>query len=223
MINATLHTKNVKSAITSVTWHHEIFQRGYTAFIFDCDGTLVDSADVHFTAFREAAKEQEYSLDRDWYFARTGLDRLTLFREFAEEFERDFDINIAVSRSISRFIEISDRVLPIVETESLVKELSREFPLAVGTNAERSVAEASLGATGMLGFFPEIVSITDGFNPKPSPQIFERAAELLGCAREQTLVIEDSKQGVRAALRAGLDVIEIEEISSSHPNVTASI
>ncbi|MCK8462942.1 HAD family phosphatase [Aliiroseovarius sp. S1339] len=214
MINATLHTKSGRRAITSVTWRDDILQRGYTAFIFDCDGTLVESADVHFTAFREAAKEQKYGLDRDWYFARTGLDRLTLFRQFAEQFASGFDIDAAVTRSISLFVEISDRVLPIVETKSLVKDFSRDFPLAVGTNAERNVAEASLGATGMLGFFNDIVSITDGLKPKPSPEIFERAAELLGCSREKTLVIEDSKQGVIAAQRAGLDVIEIKEITS---------
>ena len=212
MIHATLHTKEGESATTSATWQQDILQRGYTAFIFDCDGTLVESADVHFTAFHEAAKDQNCNLDRDWYFARTGLDRLTLFREFANDTANDFDIEAAVARSISLFTEMSDRVLPIVETERLAKELCRDFPLAVGTNAERSVAEASLTATHMLECFDHVVSISDGFKPKPSPEIFKKAAQLLGAPRLQTLVIEDSKQGVHAALNAGLDVIEIKEI-----------
>ena len=215
MIHATLHTRNGASAITSATWRDEILAKGYTAFVFDCDGTLVESADVHFASFLEAAKEQGCDLDRDWYLARTALDRLTLFREFAADPENDFDVDVAVGRSISIFIGMSDCVSSIVETASLVRDLSRGFPLAVGTNAEKEVAKASLRASDLLDCFDHIVAISDGLKPKPSPEIFAKAADLLGQPLEQTLVIEDSKLGVIAAKKAGMDVIEITGITGT--------
>ena len=212
MITATLHTDDGTTAITSETWLGVIQDRGYTAFIFDCDGTLVESADVHFTSFFKAAAEQGHVLEREWYLARTGLDRISLFHEFAKSAVA-FDIDDAVARSITLFIDISDRVTAIPEIESLVKTLGLTAPLAVGTNAEKHVAHASLQATGLLSHFDEIVAVTDGLAPKPSPEIFSRAADLLGAPRPRTLVIEDSVQGVAAARSAGMDVIEITSIN----------
>ena len=76
MIRAELLTALGKTVTTSETWQNDILQLGYKSFIFDCDGTLVESADVHFTSFQEAAAAQGYELDRDWYSVRTGLDRV---------------------------------------------------------------------------------------------------------------------------------------------------
>ena len=213
MIDAVLHTSDGVINLTSETWQNDILERGYKAFIFDCDGTLVESADVHFASFFKAAGEQGHDLDRDWYLARTGLDRISLFQEFAETVDGDFNIGVAVSRSIGFFIEISSRVTSIAEVESLVNYLGQSYPLAVGTNAEREVAEASLRASGLLHHFDHIVAVTDGLKPKPSPEIFAKASDLLGLPRAQTLVVEDSKQGVAAAKGAGMDVIEITSVN----------
>jgi beta-phosphoglucomutase-like phosphatase (HAD superfamily) len=210
MIRAEHHTATGTKELTSETWQDDILHAGYDAFIFDCDGTLVESAEVHFTSFQEAAAAQGFILDKHWYLARTGLDRESLFREFAREVAVGFDIGEASEHSILRFIEISDRVLPIAETKQLVNFLHRNFPLAVGTNAEKQVAEASLRATNMFNYFDHIVSVTDGMQPKPSPEIFAKAAKLLGQPPNKTLVIEDSDEGVMAAKTAGIDVIKIK-------------
>lgn len=209
MIKATLLTADGSFDITSQTWRDEILKRGYEAFIFDCDGTLVESADVHFASFCKAAEDQGFTLDRNWYLARTGLDRISLFKEFARTNQRCFDVDAAVTVSISRFIEISDQVQPVPEVKDLVQSLWQNYPLAVGTNAEKPVAEASLRATEILRYFDHIVAVSDGLKPKPSPEIFSRAAKLLCTLPSQSLVIEDSHQGVSAARAAGIDVIEI--------------
>jgi HAD superfamily hydrolase (TIGR01509 family) len=91
----------------------------------------------------------------------------------------------------------------------LVKGLQGLHRLAVGTNSERDVAAASLTATGLLGFFDHVVTISDGVPPKPAPDIFMRAAGLLKAEFSQTLVFEDSNEGVQAALTAGMDVVQL--------------
>ncbi|MDA5095562.1 HAD family phosphatase [Aliiroseovarius sp. KMU-50] len=205
MLKARLHARRGVSDLTSDSWQAHCRSAGYHGFIFDCDGTLVESADIHFHAFRMAAHEQGYTLDREWYLARTGLDRVSLFQEFGS----GLNIDRAVERSISIFIENSPRVQLIEQTARLVRSLSGDFPLSVGTNAEAPVAVASLHAVGLLHHFEHIVSISDGFPPKPSPEIFLGAASLMQIPPNKTLVIEDSAQGVNAALAAGMSVIEI--------------
>ncbi len=215
MLKAVLHTANGKINLTSQSWHGVIVERGYDAFIFDCDGTLVESAEAHFASFAAAASAQGFEFERDWYLARTGLDRVSLFRDFAQMKGDAFDIAAAVTKSISIFIETSQRVRSIPETKTLVEALATDHPLAVGTNAEDDVARASLRATGMLDCFDHVVSISNGLLPKPSPDIFTTAQQLMGVPLAQTLVIEDAVQGVTAAKLAGMDVIEIAHRSTA--------
>ena len=207
MITALLHTDDETLEVTSETWSNVITQRGYRAFIFDCDGTLVESSEVHFQSFFQAVTEQGQTLDRDWYLARTGLDRVSLFKEFSQD-KRPLDIERACQRSIEIFVSISDMVGAIQETRLLVQALSKVGPMAVGTNAERPVAEASLQATGLRKYFDHIVAISDGLPPKPAPDIFQHAASLLQFDHG-VLVVEDSVQGVAAAKAGGFDVVQL--------------
>lgn len=208
MITALLHTDGEEVLeITSDTWRNVISQGGYRAFIFDCDGTLVESSEVHFQSFFQAISEQGQALDRDWYLGRTGLDRISLFKEFSAVMQ-PLDIELACKRSIEMFVAMSDKVVAIQDTKRLVEALSKVGPMAVGTNAERPVAEASLQATGLRKYFDHIVAISDGLPPKPAPDIFQHAANLLQ-SDQGVLVIEDSVQGVAAAKAGGFDVIQL--------------
>lgn len=209
MIQARLHSDDETIELTSESWREAIIARGYKGFVFDCDGTLVESAEVHFQSFYQAISDQGQTLERDWYLDRTGLDRVSLFREFSA-LHQPLDIDLACARSIEVFVAMSDQVAVIPETEQLVEALAQIGPMAVGTNAEKPVAEASLRATGLIDYFAHIVAISDGLPPKPAPDIFRRAAELLRL-QAQVLVIEDSPQGVAAAKAGGFPVVQILE------------
>lgn len=209
MLNAVLHTTEDQVKMTSQTWHAGVLGRGYDAVIFDCDGTLVDSTDAHFASFVAAAADQGFVFDRDWYLARTGLDRVSLFEQFANEHADEFDIAKAINQSIATFVQTAHRVTAIAPTQRLVEQLGTNHALAVGTNAEPVVARASLHATGLFEHFDHIVAKTEGLAPKPAPDIFDAARRLLGTESAKTLVVEDSIQGVTAAKHAGMDVIEI--------------
>lgn len=193
----------------SKNWHSEVIAGGYRAVIFDCDGTLVNSSEAHFQSFRAAVRAQGHNLDRSWYEERTGLDRRSLLSAFAAETSGKLDVPLAIQQSIDAFIGSSKRVFPIHETMKLVHGLHPSHPMAVGTNAEVEVATASLCAVNLFDYFETIVSISDGLPAKPAPDIFIQAMQRLGVSAAQTLIFEDSEEGIRAAITAGSDAIQV--------------
>lgn len=209
-MHATLHHNGQSLQVSSPDWLAQIDILGARGVIFDCDGTLVESEQAHFLALQAAVRHQGFELDATWYRARNGLDRLTLFRQFARELAQTLDVEVARAFSIAQFQAHVDAVSPIEATTQLLRKLSdRGFGVAVVTNAERPVATLSLQHIGLLEYLQEVVCISDGFPAKPAPHMFEHAAKLLGLAPYQAVVFEDSPQGVEAALSAGMAVFEV--------------
>lgn len=208
-MNSIFHSGSTRRAVTPDAWLSEVLKGPYCAVIFDCDGTLVHSADTHFDAMQTAVRAQGHDMESDWYLARTGLDRISIFAAFAGSVDGPFDASLAAQNSITTFIAQSASVSKLIETARVVDALCGQYPMAVGTNSEAEVAAASLKAVGLLDAFDHIVCVSDGLPPKPAPDIFEHATRRLGFLPTQTLVFEDSNEGVRAALSAGLDVIQI--------------
>ena len=183
---------------------------GFTAAIFDCDGTLVDSKQAHLQAMQSAAQEQGQVMAPSWYAARTGLDRQSLFNEFRQAVTGSFDVARAIETSIERFNGFVGLIRPMSAVLEFAGLLHKQgIPLAVATNAERGVVNASLSAVKATALFDHVVSISDQVRPKPSPDLFERAAHLLGHSPNKTLVIEDSPQGVQASNSANMSAIQL--------------
>ena len=183
---------------------------GFTAAIFDCDGTLVDSRQAHFKAMQSAAQEQGQVMAPNWYATRTGLDRLSLFNEFRQALTGSLDVARAIETSIERFNGFVGLIRPMSAVLEFAGLLHKQgIPLAVATNAERGVVNASLSAVKATALFDQVVSISDQVRPKPSPELFERAAHLLGQSPNKTLVIEDSPQGVQASNSANMSAIQL--------------
>jgi HAD superfamily hydrolase (TIGR01509 family) len=210
VITATLHHTGKVYVVPEGDWFATIHQIGVSAVIFDCDGTLVNSSIAHFRSMKSAAALQGHDMTWDWYSARTGLDRISLFVEFGGIVGGSFDRQRAVTDSIAVFSQHADTVTPIPEMITLFDQLYiAGYPLAVGTNAEREIAVQSLQRAGVLSRLSAVVSISDKVAPKPSPEIFQLAAKKLGTSSAMTLVIEDSSQGLSAAMAAGMPALKI--------------
>lgn len=207
------------------TWHHAgksidlchenwldmISAENFDAVIFDCDGTLIDSSDVHTRCLQAATLEQGRELSADWYTSRNGLDRISLFEAFRDAFDSNFDVERACKVSIAHYDQFAHFARPIPEAIGLAKSLrDRGMSLAVATNGERLVCDLLLTTVNIRGLFDTVVCISDDVPPKPSPVMFQLAAERLGYPNGNILVLEDSPQGVYAAKAAGMSVIELD-------------
>jgi|GEM_PF-764109 HAD superfamily hydrolase (TIGR01509 family) len=209
-MQSTLHMAGKSTLLNSEGWLDMITAEAFDAVIFDCDGTLIDSSDVHIQCMREGTQDQGHEMSADWYATRIGLDRISLFKAFQRTFDRSFDVDRACRTSIAHYDKAVHLARPIGETINLAITLrDRAMPLAVATNAERPVCERLLGAVNIRELFDTVVCISDNVPPKPSPAMFQLAAKRLGHPKGKVLVIEDSLQGVQAAQLSGMPVIEL--------------
>ncbi len=186
----------------------------FSALIFDCDGTLVDTAPAHFYAITEALKLQGHTMDRDWYMARAGLTPDALLD--AQEAAVAAAGKVLPLDRATVFATYNDHFragLPLLREVAAVAALARAWhgkvPMSVASNGRLANVQASLRATGLLPMFDLIVSADDVAHGKPAPDVFLEAARRMGVPPAGCVVLEDSDEGLRAAQAAGMRAVDV--------------
>ncbi|WP_263375111.1 HAD family hydrolase [Granulicella aggregans] len=184
----------------------------YAGLIFDCDGTLVDTAPVHFYAVNEALRSLGLEMSAEWYFARTGVTPAALFAEFEELTGVKIDTEDLSRRYTPIFIGNLDRAEEIAVVADIARANHGKVPMAVGSNGHLENVKATLGATGLLPLFDHIVSADEVEHGKPAPDVYLEAARRIGVAPAECIVFEDTDEGLEAAHRAGMRSRDIREV-----------
>lgn len=181
------------------------------AVLFDCDGTLLLTADLHFEAMAEAVRRQGGQMHRDWYMALTGLGRRDTFLQLEADFGLQLDLPRVISDSVALTVALSHRAKPNPPVAALARKLTGRLPVAVVTNSERAIAEGFLRALGLTDLFDAILTVESAARPKPAPDLYLAAAERLGVNIRRCLVLEDSAQGIEAAISAGARCLDVRD------------
>ncbi|GAA4557694.1 HAD family hydrolase [Planotetraspora kaengkrachanensis] len=181
----------------------------YSALIFDCDGTLVDSGPAHEKAWRQALADRGVELDPDWYRERTGLSADVLLAELEAATGRAIDHAAVEAAAIDAFGGLVDMVLPNEPVVTVAQENHGRVPLAVASGGSRTAVEVSLRAIGVYPLFDAVVTRDDVSRGKPAPDIYLLAAERLGVHPGECVVYEDTDEGMAAARAAGMRVIDV--------------
>ena len=186
-------------------------KEGFDAVIFDCDGTLVHSMPAHFDAWCEALASYGAGgiFKEDVFFAMGGRPTRDIVVDLNSEYGMKLDPEAIALAKRDAFLRKLHLVELIDEVADFAKSLSGKMPLAVASGGSRYVVEKTLKLLSCSDWFDEVVTADDVKNGKPSPDIFLKAAELLGVAPERCLVIEDAPPGVIAAQAAGMQVITV--------------
>jgi beta-phosphoglucomutase len=174
------------------------------AAIWDVDGTLVDTAELHFQAWLDICREQGRDFTREDFAATFGQRNPEIIRTlFGERFSQKEIAELGDGKEVLYRSAASKGVELLPGARELVEELHRAgFVQAIGSSAPRANLELILRLTGIARFFAAIVSSEDTQRGKPDPQVFLLAAERLGVAPARCVVFEDAVAGVQAA-RAG--------------------
>ncbi|MDD7971935.1 HAD family hydrolase [Roseinatronobacter alkalisoli] len=179
------------------------------ALIFDCDGTLLLTADIHFTAISTALDNQGVTIEKDWYLRQSGLSRLDLVKKVALETGAVLDVARFCRESIGATVALAHCARPNPPVVALARDRSNSMPKALATNSELPIVTAFLHATRLSECFDVVVTREDVSQPKPHPAIFLLAARQLGIDPQHCLVFEDSPEGLAAADSAGMKSIDV--------------
>lgn len=202
----------------------------FRALIFDCDGTLVDTAPAHYNAIRLALEAQGHTMDRGWYTERTGLTPDALLDAHDARLAAEQETLAATRNQLAAApTKLLDRAevfraytghfqasLHLLREITAVADVARAWhakvPLIVATNGRRTNVEASLRTTGLLPLFDSIVSADEVAHGKPAPDVFLESARRAGVAAPDCVVLEDSDEGLRAAAAAGMRSVDIRTV-----------
>jgi HAD superfamily hydrolase (TIGR01509 family) len=180
----------------------------FKAIIFDCDGVLVDSEKLALEVELEVLAELGLSFERDDYVLRfMGLSTDAFHAAIDEEAQR------RLGRSIAREVRGSGRLRQVMiahltEVPGALEAISGlGLPKAIASSGSRAGLERKLRQTGLWDHFvPHVYSADHVARAKPAPDLFLLAAEELGVAPMDCLVLEDSVNGVTAARAASITV-----------------
>ena len=182
----------------------------YKAFIFDLDGTLINSEKYHADGFAHAVVALSgYQLTpaerREFFEAHTNVftpvlatrHGLTLDPAAVLNLKRDY---------VSRHFKAE--IFPGVE--AFIEKWRGQTRMALASNSPRQFVKQALVEAGLIDLFESVITADDVTHRKPDPEMYELTLKSLKLAPEDVMVFEDSSAGVAAAQAAGCVVVMIE-------------
>jgi beta-phosphoglucomutase len=195
------------------------------ALIFDMDGVIVNSNPVHRETWEIYNRGLGIETTEDMHQRMYGKRNDEIIRDFMGEHLSDaevFEHGAAKERLFRETIgpQLERRLVPGVR-EFLARYC--ELPMAVASNAEHANVSFVLEKTGLGSFFRAVVDGHQVSNPKPAPDVFLKAAELLGAEPRDCIVFEDSYSGVQAGLAAGMRVVGLRTTHDELPGTSLAV
>jgi beta-phosphoglucomutase-like phosphatase (HAD superfamily) len=173
----------------------------FSALIFDCDGTLVDTAPAHLRALQTALEPLGLMMTPEWYYPRGGLTPDALL----DEFEAQVGVAGLPRKEIFDRYNVAFKAdLSLIREVTIIAEIARQWcgrvPMAVASNGRRANVESTLNATKLLQLFDFIVAAEDVQFGKPAPDVFVEAARRMDVESGRCIVFEDSDEGLEGSI-----------------------
>jgi HAD superfamily hydrolase (TIGR01509 family) len=185
----------------------------FKAYLFDCDGTIVDSMPLHYLAWKQALAEWNCEFPEDLFYSWGG----TPVREIVANLNARNGLAIPTEQLARRKEGLYFDSLPRLQAVPEVLEViaqnwalgAARLPMGVVSGSTRESVTKSLELLGLLDRFDTLVCAGDYTRSKPDPEPFLTAAARLNVAPADCLVFEDTDMGVQAATAAGMTSIKI--------------
>ena len=186
--------------------------------LFDLDGVITDTKHIHYQSLNDAISlfdekyiitEQEHVSRYDGLKTRTKLDMLSKEKGLPQNAHQQI-YDKKQDLTIYHFSKI-----PTDERmRGIFKTLKDEgYLLGCCTNCIRRTALVALAKVGVIEYLDVIMTNDDVKNPKPHPEIYWKAMSMMNCLPEETLIVEDSPQGLLSATRSKADVLRVDNSS----------
>jgi len=187
-------------------------QHDYAGYVFDLDGTLIDSMPVHFRAWDASLAAAGYGdgFSEELFYSLGGTPAARMVEILNERAGTSLEAAAVAHAKEERYLRLLPEVARIEPVVAFAERLRMaEKPIAIASGGARYVVDAALKATGLEDVFSVIVTPEDVVHGKPAPEMFLLAAERMGVPPQKCLVLEDAELGRQAAMAASMDYLLI--------------
>ena len=182
----------------------------FKAYLFDCDGTIVDSMPLHFVAWGKALREWECAFTEEQFYAWGGRPVDEIIHALNEAQGLQMPVDEVYAKKEALFRDTLQELTGIPEVLEHVNHSYGAIPFAVVSGSPRESVEASLDVLGIRDRFDVLVCAGEYAQGKPHPEPFLKAAEMLGVKAADCLVFEDADAGIEAAKAAGMQWVKVD-------------
>src|SRR5271154_394057 len=183
----------------------------FKAYLFDCDGTIVDSMPLHYIAWSKALAEQQCKFSEDLFYAWGGVSVTEVIERLNEQQGLNMSVEEVSNRKEHFYLENLAQLKAIPEVLEVIEKNYGRIPFAVVSGSTRESVTASLPTLTLLDRFETLVCAGEYQKGNPDPEAFLLAAAKLGVAPESCLVFEDADMGIQAAAAAGMASVKIAQ------------
>ena len=177
---------------------------------FDLDGVLLDSKRTHYIALNKALAEHGYNISPEEQSSRyEGLPTAVKLKMLSEDKGLPESLYNAIGAAKQRYTAqaLADSIQPNITLHKAFKALKAQgYLIVLCSNSIRATVDIFLKKSGLSQYFDTSFSNEDVDKAKPDPQIYLLAMEQLGVKPDETLIFEDSPNGLKAAKDSGAHV-----------------
>ena len=197
--------------------------------IFDMDGLMVDTERMAIESWEICLKKLNLPIDREFLISLMGTTKFSIYSKFDDKYGKDFDYEHKIQPQFAqKKMELIIAEKPenlrkkgLIELINFAKE--NGLKIAVASSSTKDEVEKILKKAEVIDFFDFIICGDEVKNGKPDPEIFLKAVEKAGVSKENTIILEDSTNGLLAAYNAGIKSIFVKDIVSPPEEVLKTV
>lgn len=185
--------------------------------MFDLDGVLTDTSDIHAEAFIIALNGMNYNLSKEEYHkygtvsSHTRLLKLSMENKIdKKDIDAIYKVKQEVTKDMIRSLDVDQE---LIDALTLIKKSMKFGQIAVCSNANTEFVQKVLFKIGVLDLMDSIIGSTSGIVGKPSPDMYKWTMKKLDTNPENSLIIEDSPTGIVAGYAANVNVFRVKNPS----------
>ncbi len=179
------------------------------ALFFDLDGTLCDTDEANFQAYKQAFADHGHPLKRADYFATNGQRADTFLPKLLKVGAKDPLVEQVWDRKAELYGDFLHLTRPNRATIDFLRAFTNTHITVLVTTAKQRNAEKVLAVANISDLFDHKIFGDHVTNPKPDPEIYLKGLKLAKVAAHEVVAFEDSPVGLAAAEAAGIPVIKV--------------